>query len=137
MKRVSPSVLGLLLVAAVASGCSRSDLLRPELEASAASAVLGGNDQEGRVGTALPLPLTLQVLDASGRPVEKQPVNFVVTKGGGRVYVGMAVTDGRGIAREWWTLGPEPGQNVIEVRAVDRITGRPLVLGKFYAMAVE
>src|SRR5688500_16415008 len=136
-KRLSPTVCALLLATAFGSGCSRGDLLRPELEASASSAVLSGNDQEGRVGTALPLPLTIQALDAAGRPVEKQPVNFVVTKGGGRVYVGMAVTDARGIAREWWTLGPQPGANVVEVRAIDRISGRPMVLGKFYATAVE
>lgn len=135
MKRRSLTLVVAALALVAGSGCSRSDLLRSELEASASSAILSGNDQRGLVGTELPDPLVVQVLDATGRPVARQPVNFVVTQGGGSVYVGMAITDARGHAREWWTLGSVPGTNAIEVRALDRISSRPLVLGRFYATA--
>jgi hypothetical protein len=134
MKRYALS-LAAALALVVASGCSRADLMRSELEASASSAILSGNDQRGLVGSELPDPLVVQVLDASGRPVARQPVNFVVTAGGGSVYVGMAITDAKGLAREWWTLGSSPGTNTIEVRALDRISSKPLVLGRFYATA--
>lgn len=134
MKRHS-LVVAAALALIFSSGCSRADLLRSELEASASSAVLSGNDQRGLVGTELPDPLVVQVLDATGRPVARQPVNFVVTQGGGSVYVGMAITDAKGLAREWWTLGPAAGTNAIEVRALDRVSSRPLVLGRFYATA--
>lgn len=136
MKRLPLTLAAATTLALVfSSGCSRADLLRSELEASASSAILSGNDQRGLVGTELPDPLVVQVLDATGRPVARQPVNFVVTQGGGSVYVGMAITDARGLAREWWTLGPTAGTNIIEVRALDRVSSRPLVLGRFYATA--
>jgi hypothetical protein len=35
--------------------------------------------------------------------------------------------------REWWTLGPEPGPNTLEARAVEPATGEKLVFATFHA----
>lgn len=115
-------------------GCSRGNPLQSTPETGPPSQiVLVGNNQEGPAGVELPAALTVIVLDSEGRPVRNQIVNFVVTRGGGQVYAGAAVTDSDGQARDWWTLGSVPGVNELEARAVDSWTGEPLVFGRFIA----
>jgi hypothetical protein len=126
------------LAIALAAGCSRSDPFQPGLDAGAASrAVLIGSDQKATAGTELPKPIAVKVLDAAGNPVPDQIVNFVVTSGGGHVYAGAALTNGQGVAQEWWTLGPRPGPNTLEARAVDSTTGEALVFGTFQAVGLD
>jgi alpha-tubulin suppressor-like RCC1 family protein len=71
----------------------------------AAIVVASGNDQQATVGTALPQPVVVRVVDASDRPVVDALVTFVVTSGGGSVALGTAETDEDGHARDFWTLG--------------------------------
>ncbi|MCG6957207.1 MAG: hypothetical protein LJF04_14555, partial [Gemmatimonadetes bacterium] len=60
-------------------------------------------------------------------------VNFRVIRGGGSVFAGSAETDDRGIAQEYWALGIDPGENVLEVRAVNPTTGEKEVYAEFSA----
>ena len=97
--------------------------------------VVSGQNQRAQVGTELPAPLVVRVLDQNGNPVAGQIVNFVVTSGGGDAYAGRALTNSAGTAQEWWTLGTEVGQQTMEARAVDATTGNRLVFGQFTAEA--
>ncbi len=76
----------------------------------AASLVVGGDGQTGDVGTALPSPLTVQVIDQYGNAREGDAVVWAVTSGGGSINGG-GTTDAGGSATAAWTLGPLPGAN--------------------------
>lgn len=118
-----------------AAGCSRDPVAG--LQASPASrAVLIGNGQEAVAGTELPDPVAVRVLDEVGRPVSGQIVRFEVTVGGGEVFAGAAVTDSRGYAREWWTLGLKPGLNRLQVRILDSAMAPGEPLGTFEAIGI-
>lgn len=65
-----------------------------------------------------------------------QVVNFVVTKGGGKVFAGSAKTNTAGEAREVWTLGTTAGDQELEVRAVDQTTGDPIVYARVTTKAL-
>jgi hypothetical protein len=109
----------------------------PEISPELSLAIVSGDSQIGAPGTELPLPLTAVVQDARGRPVRNQLVNFQITAGGGSVFAGAAVSDRDGVVREWWTLGPEPGVNTLEARAVHPATGEKLVFATFTAIGED
>ena len=46
-------------------------------------------------------------------PVDNELVNFVVVGGGGSMFAGAALTNKKGIAKDFWTLGPEAGENIL------------------------
>lgn len=100
----------------------------------AAVKILSGQDQEGVVGTELPSPLRVEVVDSDDRPIPGQIVNFRVVQGGGSVFAGAALTNANGVAQERWTLGLYTHEEQrIEVRAVDSDTGDPIVFAIFRA----
>ncbi len=88
---------------------------------------VAGNSQAGVVGQALAQALRVRVTDSQGRAVPNEPVNFVVTSGGGSlsasVVGGLAAnppgiqtsvvipvnTDASGEAQATWTLGGSVG----------------------------
>lgn len=108
----------------------------PDADARVEMIVIGGDDQEGVVGQMLPTPVTVRVRVA-GVNVEGALVNFVVASGGGSVWAGSALTDSRGIAKEWWTLGTTTAEpHVLEVRTVDPRNGNRIVHGVFTATAL-
>jgi hypothetical protein len=123
------SALGALLLAA----CSES----PSAPGAPASlAIVSGNGQQAVVGTELPEALIARIVDANGRPVPGQIVNFRVVSGGGSVFAGSAISNSDGIVRERWTLGTSTSvPQRIEARAVDNATGEPLVFAEFTAIA--
>jgi len=105
--------------------------------------VVSGTAQEALAGAELGEPLVVKVerWRGWGRRKHKAPkahhlVNFVVVEGGGSVFAGAAMTSWKGIAQDWWTLGPEPGLNVLEVRAVDPYTGDKKVYATFTAIGL-
>ncbi len=76
--------------------------------------------QSGVVGTALPEPVRVQILDEDGFPVAGYVVDFVVTAGGGKIDGDSEValvTNDEGIAEVIWTLGTIPGENKLEIIA--------------------
>ncbi len=76
--------------------------------------IVSGNEQSGVPGTALVLPLVVQVNDAGGNPVTGAPVTWVVTGGGGTLDPSTSTTDASGRASSVWTLGSAPGTNTAE-----------------------
>jgi len=100
-------------------------------------AIVSGNGQTGTVGHDLPKPLVVLVRDAQDNPVPNQVVNFVITAGGGSVFAGANSTNADGIAQERWTLGTSTADSqVVEVRAVDNVTGEPRTFARFVATAL-
>jgi hypothetical protein len=97
--------------------------------------VASGDGQVGLVGEELPDPLVVQV-KMQGKPVEDVLVNFRVVEGDGSMYAGASITNEDGKAQDYWTLGPEPGENVVEVRAVHPGSGEKYMFGRFTATGV-
>lgn len=99
--------------------------------------IVSGDAQSGTVGKEIAQPLVVKVVDANGRPIEGQLVNFRVTAGGGSVFAGSATTNPDGIAQERWTLGTVAGADqTLEARAVDNSTGQAIVFATFHATAI-
>lgn len=123
-----PRVAGIALLAAILfSACEKGPIVDPLERAPASITVVGGNNQTGTVGHALPQRLRVKVLDAEGHGVAGEPVSFVATSGGGSLagaVVGglaadlpgvqtsvsvVASTDASGEAEMIWTLGTSAG----------------------------
>jgi hypothetical protein len=102
MTRLRPWCLALLLL-----GCS--DSTGPATPASLR--VISGAVQRAEVGSPLPQPLVVRVVDASGRPLPGVPVAWTVKAGGGRLSATAAETDASGESLVEWTLGPVVGEN--------------------------
>ena len=64
-----------------------------------------GDLQTGAVGTQLPLPIQVRVVDRLGVSIVGVTVTFAITQGGGSLGVGSSTTGPDGIASESWTLG--------------------------------
>jgi hypothetical protein len=102
----------------------------------AAYLVVSGDNQTATVGTELPAPIVVRVVDSDSNPVAGQIVNFHVVSGGGGVFAGASLTNAAGEARERWTLGTVVADSQkVEVRAVDATTGEPKVYAVFRASA--
>jgi adhesin/invasin len=98
--------------------------------------IVGGDGQEGVVGTELASPLVVRVEDANGLPVIGQLVNFRVTAGGGSVFAGSGITNALGVVQDRWTLGTSTADSQrVEARAVDPNTGARIVFATFRATA--
>ena len=130
MKKLSIALALLLVV-----GCGELPTDSPELTAEVTFSVVFGAAQTGPAHMELPEPLVVRA-EFEGHPWKGQVVNFVVTGGGGSVFAGAALTDNKGLAQDYWTLGG-PGPQVVQVRAVDSNTGAKLVFATFTAMAFE
>ena len=73
-----------------------------------------GNQQTAPVNTAVTIPPSVKVLDASGNPVAGTGVTFAVGSGGGRITSGPPTTDANGVvAVGSWTLGSSAGPNTL------------------------
>ena len=74
---------------------------------------LAGDSNVGTVDTVVPDgEIAFQVTDQYGAPVDKLPVTFRVTRGGGVITQADTVTNSFGIAQAVATLGPNPGTNI-------------------------
>jgi hypothetical protein len=125
------------LLAVLAAALSSCDNPAGTNAAGAAARVdvVSGDLQTTPVGTELAQPLVARVVDAKGKPVAGQVVNFRVLAGAGTVFAGAAVTNAQGEARERWTLGTVAGDTQrVEARAVDAATGQALVFAVFRAI---
>ena len=75
---------------------------------------VAGDGQSAVAGTAVPIPPSVKVTDASSVPVAGQAVTFTVASGGGSVTGGSTTTNAAGIATVGsWTLGATPGSNAL------------------------
>lgn len=98
--------------------------------------IVSGNRQRAPVGQELPNSLVVRVFDSNHHPAKGQLITFRVLTGGGSLYAGSSLTDANGTAQDFWTMGPQPGLAVIEVRAVDP-SGDKRSSAKFTALALE
>lgn len=74
----------------------------------------GGDAQTAVVGTPVPVPPAVRVMDAFGNPIPLTPVTFTVSAGGGSVAGASAYTNWEGVAAaESWMLGTTPGANAL------------------------
>jgi len=80
--------------------------------------IVGGNGQTARVGTELPQPLRVRVVDRRGNGIGGVTVEFSVKQGGGRVSAARILTASNGEASTKWTLGSVVGEQRVEARAV-------------------
>jgi hypothetical protein len=89
--------------------------------------ITGGNNQTGTVGTALGMPLTIQVVDMGGNPVHNLVVNFAITSpAGGLLSVQTTQTDPNGNASSILTLPPTAGSVTVTVTGTG-LFGQPIV----------
>ncbi len=89
--------------------------------------LLSGNNQTGVIGSLLPAPLVVALVDAAGSPIPNRPVIFKVTQNNGQVAgAGPAAistivnTNAQGQAQVRWTLGARSGagSNCVEAYSV-------------------
>jgi trimeric autotransporter adhesin len=91
---------------------SRTDSARVTVNAGPPSHLIveAGDDQTAEVGSALPLPLTVRVVDEHGTPIPGVTVQWSTGSNGGTLAPVTAPTDAGGRASTTWTLGTRPGQ---------------------------
>ena len=124
-------VLGLLATLSCGSPADNDPRL------PAAMVVISGDEQEATVGTEMPNPLVVRVVDDEGRPVSGQLVNFRVVSGGGSMFAGSGLSNADGLVQDRWTLGTSTSVDQrVEARAVDPRTGEPLIFATFTATAL-
>ena len=99
-------------------GCSSGDGTKPAPTAAAMAAVAGTVPQSAGVGTVVPTPPAVRVVDVDGTGVAGVTVTFSVTAGGGQVEGGTASTNANGIASVTkWTLGTTAGANTLTAQS--------------------
>jgi hypothetical protein len=123
-----------LLLLAACAGAEASPSVTPAPGVTAHLDITQGADQVGQVHQPLPAPVTVKTTDKDAVAVPQQLVNFVVTKGGGSVFVGAVLTNDQGEAQNQWTLGDTAEVQELEARAIDD-QGQPIVLAKIHATA--
>ena len=124
-----------LMGAALALGCT-SPVSDEAVVPTISLVVVSGNSQAAPAGTELPSPLVVKVTDNLGKVLKGYLVTFRVNHGGGRMFIGTGLTDARGITQDYWTLGPTPGVQQVDVVAVDQLTGVRHLYGVFTATAL-
>jgi adhesin/invasin len=72
-----------------------------------------GNQQAGRPGQPLGLPIVVRLVDALGNGVPGRTVTWPVASGGGSVVAASPVTDAGGRVSAIWTLGPDEGTQIV------------------------
>ncbi len=86
-----------------------------------------GDGQTAMVGTRLPSPLVVRVVDRFQNPIAAHNVTFAVVQGGGTID-GVAertvATSATGYAQVYFTLGTAPGPHAVQARA--SFAGTPL-----------
>jgi Big-like domain-containing protein len=119
--------LAIPLVLGAALACGGDDLVLPTNGSPGNPTpsqlqMAGGNGQTGTAGSALPNPVQVQVLDASGQGVPDQPVTWIVSTGGGQAPQ-TTMSNASGIAEATWVLG-SPGTNSLNaaVAGVGQVT---------------
>jgi adhesin/invasin len=79
--------------------------------------LLGGDGQRAAAGRRVAIPVAVQVVSRSGRPIEGVPVRFVLPEGAGMTDPQSGASDAKGIVRASWTLGGTPGRQSLAVSA--------------------
>lgn len=108
-------------IAGVVTSTARTTPLVPGAGGSAVR-LMRGDGQTVKKDSDLPVPITVRVVDAEGRPAAGVAVTFAVTAGAGRVKAFNASggsttyvvsTDASGLAEAGWRLGTTEGVNLV------------------------
>lgn len=84
----------------------------------AQTVLVAGDDQDGTVGSILPQPLQVRVLDTDGVPQPGVTVTWAIQRGEGSFPSGTtSQTDGSGVASATWQLGNIAGEQVARASA--------------------
>jgi hypothetical protein len=103
------TLAGILLVAASGiAACGGENVAGPPPTPSALR-IETGNAQDGVVGQALAIPVSVTVLDDAGRPIPDVRVTFSAAPGSGTLSPGAVQTNADGRAQALWTLGTQTG----------------------------
>ena len=78
---------------------------------------ISGAAQRGVANTGLPLPFVVEVKDQHNRAFAGVPVTFAITAGGGHPSTTSTMTDLKGRAEAYLTLGRTAGTNTVRVTA--------------------
>ena len=112
---MTPGSLGDSVTTAVDPGTYRTTPFFPGATAASLRKIRGDNQTAIR-GATLPIPLTVRVLDAAGRPVAGVTVTFSRTVGNGNMgglNTRNVTTDASGLAEVTFTLGSSAGTNSV------------------------
>ena len=129
-RRPAPVAL-LACLAAASCGDSTGPPIEPPVEppiepptapVPATVEVLAGGGQRTVQGLSLADSLVVRVLDAAGQALAGETVTFEPAAGNGSADPASATTDSGGRAASVWTLGPDPGQQTLNVAATDAAT---------------
>lgn len=77
--------------------------------------IVSGDNQRGPAGRQLPLPIQVQVISHSGKPVPNAEVSFATDADAGSAEPAKGATDRSGRVRAVWTLGAHPGRQRLRV----------------------
>ncbi len=103
------SLLARVAVAAVLMAGCRKDATTGPSATPAAMHLQGGNSQTAQVGSALAIPLSVVVTDASGNKISGARVDWDAAVGAGVATPGSSTSNSDGVARTTWTLGTVAG----------------------------
>ncbi|HEX2202914.1 MAG TPA: hypothetical protein VHG91_06440 [Longimicrobium sp.] len=84
--------------------------------------VVAGDSQRAEVGSRLPAPVVVRVIDTAKRPLAGHWVHFRALNGGDSLSADSARTDAAGEARVEWTLGRSAGPRLMVVQTRARRT---------------
>ena len=76
---------------------------------------ISSDNQTGAAGYPLPNPLHVEV-EKDGVRIPNHPVEFTVLSGGGHLIITNDKTDNTGRIKSTFILGPEAGENTVEVK---------------------
>lgn len=111
------SISGPLVCAILSSttvACGGGDLMLPGDGGPARLNAVGGNGQEGTVGTKLPDPLIVRVVDAAANPVGNVLVRFESTVPDAEIDPDLIATDDSGYASVEVRLGSTEGIQIVD-----------------------
>lgn len=114
-------------------GCepTTSPIERPEAAAPTEITWIWNTQFDGYANQEVPSLPSVVVRDQFGRPMVGIKVTWTVTAGGGSVRYPISVTSGFGVATlPQWTLGPEPGENVVTAKVGTSLTQSFKVVSK-------
>jgi hypothetical protein len=108
-------LLSVVLTASVAA-CGAGDLTLPGDGSPASLQAVSGSGQKATVGTPLPKPLIVRLVDRAGRQVSGVPVAFRFQSDvpGAQFVPSLVATDDTGFAKVQVVLGTTPGDQTIE-----------------------
>jgi hypothetical protein len=116
--RIVGGLLGLALLPSAVS-CGGSDLTFPPDGSPSSLVAVSGSGQRGTVGTQLPKPLVVQVVNEAARPVRQVSLRFQTEAPGAEILPASIATDDSGYAEVRVRLGTTEGTQTIEARIAE------------------